>query len=108
MKGGTGPRARTPRGRSLPDRRRAGRTLLRYLSVPTALEDIDLGGEVISANESVAVNRDPSRFTDPNLVTFGQQLARVDTRTAYTALLRRFAALKLAVLPEEVPMRTDR
>ncbi|GAA2888600.1 hypothetical protein GCM10020220_093480 [Nonomuraea rubra] len=37
----------------------------------------------------------------------GQQLARAEMRIAYPALLRRFPGLRLAVTPEEVPMRSD-
>ncbi|MEU6718729.1 cytochrome P450 [Nonomuraea sp. NPDC046802] len=87
---------------------------------------------MISVNEAIAVhlpavNRGPARFTDPDLLsladadarrhlTFGhgvhqcldRQLARMEMRIAYPALLRRFPTLKLAELPEQVPMRTDR
>jgi cytochrome P450 len=110
--------------------------LLRYLTivhigpVRTALEDVELDGQLIKAGESVtlslsAANRDPERFKDPeNLdvrqsatghLTFGhgihqclgQQLARIEMRTAYPALLRRFPGLRLAVPADEVPMRTN-
>ncbi|MDP9867134.1 MULTISPECIES: cytochrome P450 [Streptosporangium] len=110
--------------------------LLRYLTiihmgpVRTALEDVELDGRLIKAGESVAfslpaANRDPERFDDPGTLdvtrpptghlTFGhgihqclgQQLARVEMRIAYPALLRRFPGLRLAVPPEEVPMRSN-
>ncbi len=37
----------------------------------------------------------------------GSQLARLEMRIAYTALLRRFPGLRLAVPHEEVPLRDD-
>ncbi|MBB5779686.1 cytochrome P450 [Nonomuraea jabiensis] len=110
--------------------------LLRYLTIihlgpmRTALEDVEIEGNVIKAGECVAlhlptVNRDPSRFPDGDRLdvarpagghlTFGhgihqclgQQLARIEMRIGYPALLRRFPGLRLAVTPEEVPMRSD-
>ncbi|NUO98283.1 MAG: cytochrome P450, partial [Nonomuraea sp.] len=36
----------------------------------------------------------------------GQQLARVEMRVAYPALFARFPSLRLAVEPDEVPVRT--
>ncbi len=111
--------------------------LLRYLSVVQlgtvrgALADVVVGGHTIRAGESVCVslpaaNRDPDRFPDPDTVDItrtttghmafghgihkclGAQLARMEMRTGYTALLRRFPGLRLAVDPAEVRMRTDR
>ncbi|MEV0236750.1 cytochrome P450 [Nonomuraea sp. NPDC050786] len=109
--------------------------LLRYLSivpmlVRTALEDVELGGELVRKGESVTIslpvaNRDPSRFPDPDALDLrrdtgghvafghgvhqclGQQLARVEMRVGYPALFRRFPSLRLAVEPGEVPLRTD-
>jgi len=110
--------------------------LLRFLTVigfgttRTALEDVELGGELIRAGESVGVylptaNRDSARFASGNdldlgadahgHLTFGhgvhqclgQQLARIEMRVAYPALLRRFPTLRLAVPAGEVPLRTD-
>ncbi|MEU1720904.1 cytochrome P450 [Nonomuraea sp. NPDC005692] len=110
--------------------------LLRYLTiihlgpVRSALEDVEIEGHLVRAGESVAfhlptVNRDPSRFQDADRLdvhrpvgghlTFGhgihqclgQQLARAEMRIAYPALLRRLPGLRLAVTPEEVPMRSD-
>ncbi|MFL6125654.1 cytochrome P450 [Actinophytocola sp.] len=110
--------------------------LLRYLTVlqfgttRTAVEDVELGGALIRAGDSVGVylptaNRDKARFTSGNELDLaadahghlafghgvhqclGQQLARIEMRVAYPALLRRFPTLRLAVPPEEVPLRTD-
>ncbi|WP_406313689.1 cytochrome P450 [Streptosporangium sp. NBC_01639] len=110
--------------------------LLRYLTiihmgpVRTALEDVEIDGQVIRAGEAVAfslpaANRDPERFDAPDALdltrpptghlTFGhgihqclgQQLARAEMRIAYPALLRRFPGLRLAVPPEEIPMRSN-
>ncbi|WUI01421.1 cytochrome P450 [Spirillospora sp. NBC_00431] len=108
--------------------------LLRYMTplqvgpVRAALEDIEIDGHLIRAGEAVTislptVNRDPGRFSDPHTLDvrrsakghiafghgvhqcLGQQLARCTLRVGYSALLRRFPSLRLAVAPEEVPMR---
>ncbi|NUT40271.1 MAG: cytochrome P450, partial [Thermoactinospora sp.] len=91
--------------------------LLRYLSVAktfwrTALEDVELGGVTINAGTTVTLslntaNRDPERYADPNVLDvrrqesghlafshgvhqcLGQQLARVEMRVAFSALLAR-------------------
>ncbi|NUR92327.1 MAG: cytochrome P450 [Nonomuraea sp.] len=110
--------------------------LLRYLTiihigpVRTALEDLTIGGVTVREGEGVAlsfpaINRDSERFDEPSRLDLrreshghisfghgihqclGQQLARVEMRIGYPALLRRFPGLRLAVAPEEVPMRTD-
>ncbi|MFH8367222.1 cytochrome P450 [Streptomyces sp. NPDC018031] len=106
--------------------------LLRYLTITpflgrAALEDVELGGEVVRAGEMVtlavhAADRDPARFADPDDLDLrrsavghlafghgihqclGQQLARVEMRVAFPALFRRFPTLRLAVPPEEVPL----
>ncbi|WP_216210000.1 cytochrome P450 [Amycolatopsis aidingensis] len=111
--------------------------LLRYLSIVqyeinrTALEDVELDGQLIKAGEPVTVslpgaNRDPARFDRPDELDvtasaaghlafghgvhqcLGQQLARAEMRIGYTALLRRFPGLRLEVAREDVPLRTDR
>ncbi|MBE1582586.1 cytochrome P450 [Nonomuraea angiospora] len=108
--------------------------LMRYLSVThigpirVARADVPLAGQTIKAGQTVTiclpvVNRDPSRFPAPDHfdVTrqatqqlgfshgihqcLGQQLARLEMRLAYPALLRRFPTLRLAVPAEEVPLR---
>ncbi|MFE0019493.1 cytochrome P450 [Amycolatopsis sp. NPDC059021] len=110
--------------------------LMRYLSVihvgpgRTAVEDVEVAGQLIRAGESVAVsvpaaNRDPERFPDSDRLDItrpatghigfghgvhqclGQQLARVEMRIGYPALARRFPELRLAVPAEEVRMRAD-
>lgn len=107
--------------------------LLRYLSIThtgarTALEDVELDGHLIKAGETVALsaqaaNRDPVKFADPDAldlrrqagghVSFGhgihqclgQQLARVEMRVAFPALFARFPSLRLAIPPQDVPLR---
>ena len=109
--------------------------LLRYLSIipftlRTALEDLELGGELIKAGQTItisipAADRDPARFADPDTLDLtrpanshvafghgvhqclGQQLARVELQVALPALFARFPTLRLAVPPEEVPLRAD-
>lgn len=109
--------------------------LLRYLTIfhfgitRTALVDVELHDEVITEGECVSIslpaaNRDPSEFygrpgeldlsrkASGHLAfghgihqCLGQQLARVQMRVGYAALLRRFPTLRLAVPPEEVLLR---
>lgn len=109
--------------------------LLRYLSVAkqfhrVALEDIELGGHTITAGTTVILslntaNRDPDRFPDPHVLDLhrqdgghlafshgihqclGQQLARVEMRVAFPALVNRFPTLRLAVPAEEVDLRPE-
>ncbi|GAB3458069.1 cytochrome P450 [Actinophytocola sediminis] len=110
--------------------------LLRYLTIiqfgtaRTALTDVELDGRIIKAGDGVAlslpaVNRDPARFDHPEDLDvtrhaaghlafghgvhqcIGQQLARIEMRVAYGSLFRRFPGLRLAVAPEEVPLRHD-
>ncbi|ONI87325.1 cytochrome [Saccharothrix sp. ALI-22-I] len=110
--------------------------LMRYLSIiqfgtiRTALEDIEIGGVVVRAGESVSIsvaaaNRDPARFERPDEFDIhrpagghigfghgvhqclGQQLARIEMRVGFTALFREFPDLRLAVPAEEVRMRDD-
>nr|WP_042195886.1 cytochrome P450 [Kibdelosporangium sp. MJ126-NF4]CEL22287.1 putative cytochrome P450 hydroxylase [Kibdelosporangium sp. MJ126-NF4]CTQ93069.1 putative cytochrome P450 hydroxylase [Kibdelosporangium sp. MJ126-NF4] len=110
--------------------------LLRYLTVAhfgttrTALEDVELGGLLIKAGEPLAIslsaaNRDPMRFVDPDRLALngtptghvafghgihqclGQQLARIEMRIGFATLLREFPTLRLAIAPEDVPMREE-
>ncbi|KUL24237.1 cytochrome P450 [Streptomyces regalis] len=110
--------------------------LLRYLSVAktfmrTALEDVELGGQTIKAGTTVVLsyhtaNRDPERFADPHVLDLrrqeagghlafshgihqclGQQLARIEMRVAFRALVDRFPTLRLAVPAEEVALRPE-
>lgn len=110
--------------------------MLRYLSivnafpVRTALEDVTVAGVTIRAGQSVAVsipavNRDPALVEEPGALDvgrprsshlafgygihqcLGQHLARIELVAGYRGLLSRFPGLRLAVAPEEVPMRTD-
>ncbi|MFJ7260334.1 cytochrome P450 [Streptomyces globosus] len=109
--------------------------LLRYLSVAktfhrTALEDVVVGGQTIEAGTTVVLslhtaNRDPERFTDPDVLDLrrpydghlafshgihqclGQQLARVEMRVAFRALIDRFPTLRLAVPAGEVRLRPE-
>ncbi|MEV6986908.1 cytochrome P450 [Sphaerisporangium sp. NPDC051017] len=109
--------------------------LLRYLTivhlgpVRAAREDVEIDGHRIRAGDSVtlslpAANRDPARFEDPDALDItrhaaghlsfghgvhqclGQQLARMEMRVAYPALLRRFPGLRLADPDEQVRTRT--
>jgi cytochrome P450 len=114
---------------------RAVEELLRYLSVAksfmrTALVDVEVGGQIIEAGTTVVLsyntaNRDPERFTDPHVLDLhrqdgghlafghgvhlclGQQLARIEMRVAFSALLDRFPTLRLAVPAEEVGLRPE-
>ncbi|GAA1243324.1 cytochrome P450 [Pseudonocardia aurantiaca] len=114
---------------------RAVEELLRYLTVAktfmrTALEDVELGGQTIKAGTAViasyhTANRDPERFADPHVLDLsrqdgghlafghgihqclGQQLARVEMRVAFPALVNRFPTLRLAVPAEEVGLRPE-
>jgi cytochrome P450 len=119
--------------RALTDR--AVEELLRYLSVAktfmrAALEDVELAGQTIKAGQVVVAsfhtaNRDPERFTDPHTLDLrrrsdghlafghgahlclGAQLARVEMRVAFPALINRFPTLRLAVPAEEVALRPE-
>ncbi|KZB86914.1 cytochrome P450 [Amycolatopsis regifaucium] len=109
--------------------------LLRYLTIAhtgarTALEDVEVGGQLIKAGQAVALsagaaNRDPLKFPEPDRLDLrrnaaghaafghgvhqclGQQLARVQMKVAFAGLLARFPSLRLAVPADEVPLRTD-
>jgi cytochrome P450 len=105
-------------------------TIVQFGTVRVAREDVDFAGRRIRAGETVvaslaAANRDPVQFPEPDELDLarpasqhvafghgihqclGQQLARVEMKVAYSALFRRFPGLRLAVRPDEVPMRDD-
>jgi len=114
---------------------RAVEELLRYtavlpLLVRVALEDVELDGHQIKAGEMItistaAANRDSAKFEAPEgldltrstrgQLSFGhgihqcvaQQLARVELQVAFPALATRFPGLRLAVEPEDVPVRDE-
>ncbi|CAL9650002.1 cytochrome P450 [Streptomyces sp. DH-12] len=111
--------------------------LLRYLplfrsgGMRAATRDTEVLGRQVKKGECVVLslasaNRDPARYgadadrldlrrSATGHVAFGHgphqclgsQLARLEMRIAYTALLRRFPGLRLAVPPDEVPLRDD-
>jgi cytochrome P450 len=110
--------------------------LLRYLSivqfglVRTATEDLDVHGRSVSAGTPIvaslaSANRDPRQFPDADVLDvtrrysphlafghgvhqcLGQQLARVEMRVGFRALLERFPSLRLAVPLAEVHMREE-
>lgn len=105
-------------------------TIIQFGSVRAALEDVELGGQLIKAGDSVCVslpaaNRDPGKFDDPNEFNvrrsavghiafgfgphhcIGHQLARVEMRICYEKILRHLPDLRLAVPIGEVPLRKD-
>ena len=111
--------------------------LLRHLSIVqyevnrAALDDVEVAGQLVAKGESLLVsipmaNRDPSRFPSPDTLDItrntsghmafghgvhqclGQQLARIELRIGFAALLRRCPELALAVPPEEVPLKSGR
>ncbi|CAM5353847.1 MULTISPECIES: cytochrome P450 [Streptomyces] len=105
-------------------------TIVQFGTVRVAQEDLEIAGARVRAGETVvgalaSANRDPSRFSDPDTLDvtreaagqiafghgihqcLGQHLARMEMRTGFPALLRRFPTLRLAVPPDEVPLRHD-
>nr|ADU56059.1 hypothetical protein CA37-36 [uncultured organism CA37] len=115
---------------------RAVDELIRYLTVPyaptprTAMEDVIVADQVIREGETVLcslpmANRDPDLLPDldrldvtrepvPHVAfghgvhhCLGAALARLQLRIAYTALWRRFPALRLADPSQEVMFRTS-
>lgn len=110
--------------------------LLRYLTIThlgrrrVAVEDIEVGGQLIRAGDAVicatdVANRDPEVFEEPERLDIdrqarrhlafgsgphqclGQNLARVELQLAYPALLRRLPGLRLDRPLDEIPFRTD-
>jgi cytochrome P450 len=108
--------------------------LLRYLTVVQvafprfAREDMEVAGQAINkgdivivslsgANRDAALGTDMERF-DPTRTPFphfafghgihrciGAELARMELRAAYPALVRRFPKMRLAITPEELSFR---
>jgi cytochrome P450 len=116
--------------------RRAVEELLRYLNIThtgrrrVAVEDIEIGGEVIRAGEGViaagdVANRDGTVFAEPDRLDvtrearhhvafgygvhqcLGQTLARVELQVVYGTLYRRIPSLRLAVPAAELPFKDD-
>jgi cytochrome P450 len=110
--------------------------LLRYLSIVhsgrrrVALEDIEVGGQLIRAGDGIVVandlaNRDEQPFSDPDRLDIhrdarghvafgfgvhqclGQPLARVELQVVYGTLYRRIPGLRLAVPLEQIPFKHD-
>jgi cytochrome P450 len=109
--------------------------LLRYLSLVeagfrVAREDIELGGVTIKAGDGLialsgAANRDEAAFPAPDTLDLrrsgrehvafghgphgclGQNLARLELRIVFGALLRRAPGLRLAVPFDELPFKDD-
>ena len=110
--------------------------LLRYLSIVelspasrrVALEDVEIGGQLIRKGEGVlpsimAGNRDGAQFPDPDVLDIdretrnhlafshgihyclGAPLARLELQVAFTSLTQRIPGLRLAVPADEVPLR---
>jgi cytochrome P450 len=112
--------------------------LLRYTPLASAgnfprmaTEDVELGGTLVRAGDVVVVhmaagNRDGDVFPNAHEIDFtrdarahiafghgahhclGARLARVELQLVFTALIRRFPGLRLAVPADEVPWRTGR
>lgn len=110
--------------------------MLRYLTVAhttmprVALNDVVVGDTKIGAGDLVlcslpAANRDPEFLSDPDRLDlgrtdisaqvafghgmhrcFGAPLARMQMRTVYQRLFRRFPDLRLAVAPEDIRFQT--
>ncbi|MFI1968972.1 cytochrome P450 [Streptomyces cinnamoneus] len=107
--------------------------LLRYLSIADgmvrlATEDIELGGHTIRAGDGVllptsVINRDSGAYEQPDALDvrrvarhhvafgygvhqcLGQNLARAEMEIALTTLFARIPTLRLAVAPDEVPVK---
>ncbi|MCX2729166.1 cytochrome P450 [Saccharopolyspora sp. NFXS83] len=115
---------------------RAVEELLRYLtivhagSIRAASEGFEFDGHQIAGGDAlslslVAANRDPALCPEPdrlditrepvNHLAFGHgvhqcvgaQLARIELRTAFAALVRRFPGLRLAVPADEIRLRSE-
>ncbi|MFF3754680.1 cytochrome P450 [Streptomyces sp. NPDC002018] len=110
--------------------------LLRYLNIVhngrrrVALEDIEIGGELIRAGEGLIMandvaNRDPDAFPEPDRLDIerdarhhvafgfgvhqclGQPLARLELQVVYSTLYRRIPTLRLAADLDQIPFKHD-
>jgi cytochrome P450 len=110
--------------------------LLRYLTIVqngrrrVAVEDIEIGGQVIRAGDGIILpndigNRDPEAFTDPDRLDLsrdarkhvafgfgvhqclGQPLARMELQVVYGTLYRRIPGLRLATTVDRIPFKHD-
>ncbi|MEV5888671.1 cytochrome P450 [Nonomuraea fuscirosea] len=110
--------------------------LLRYLSIADyfparlAVEDVEIGGELIRAGEGVfpllaAANWDPAVFRDPHELDIrrgtrrhlafgngvhqclGQNLARLELEIVFTTLFERIPGLRLAAPADTLPYKRD-
>ncbi|GAB3843462.1 cytochrome P450 [Dactylosporangium cerinum] len=110
--------------------------LLRYLNIThtgrrrVALEDVEVGGQLIRAGEGViaandVANRDETAFPDPDALDIhrqarhhmafgygihqclGQPLARVELQVVYSTLYRRIPTLRLAAPLDEIKFKHD-
>jgi cytochrome P450 len=110
--------------------------MLRYLTIVhngrprVALEDIEIGGQVIRANEGIVMpiemaNRDPGAFPGPDRLDIlrearhhvaflfgphqclGQNLARVELQVVYGTLYKRIPTLRLATDLGKVPFKDN-
>ncbi|MEU6268474.1 cytochrome P450 [Saccharopolyspora shandongensis] len=110
--------------------------LLRYLHIThngrrrVALEDIEIGGQVIRAGDGLIMandigNRDPEAFPDPDRLDLtrdarhhvafgfgvhqclGQPLARMELQVVYSTLYRRVPTLRLAEDLAQIPFKHD-
>ncbi|SKR20870.1 cytochrome P450 [Mycobacteroides abscessus subsp. massiliense] len=110
--------------------------LLRYLTIPqlgrrrVALQDIEIGGQLIRAGEGIIAaadiaNRDESAYPNPDHVDLqrqappnlafsegvhqclGQRLARLELQVVYSTLYRRIPYLALAIPFDELEFKHD-
>jgi cytochrome P450 len=88
--------------------------LLRYLTVShlgasrCALADVPVGEHTIAEGQTVGrVTQGHVAFGHGVHQCIGQHLARLTLRVGFTALFDRFGDLRLAVSPEQIPMRED-